>query len=86
MTQTPRDWQKEYEGAVESLIAAVDRADAAEIREQRLKKAVETIKELSKWEGISVYLDRCYVEACDVLRTLYPDTPPKEEMANDEFI
>jgi hypothetical protein len=52
-----------------------DNLKLVEAREQRLKEAVETIKELSKWDGISVYLDRCYIEARDVLSTLYPDTP-----------
>lgn len=54
---------------------------ATEAREQRLKEAVETIKELSKWDGISIHLDRCYIEARDVLATLYPDTTAPTQTA-----
>ncbi|AIQ70378.1 hypothetical protein PGRAT_24155 [Paenibacillus graminis] len=54
-------------------------------REQRLKEALETIKELSKWDGISQYLDRCYIEARDVLATLYPDTPAQPPAPTPEI-
>jgi len=60
------------------------RAIAAEAREQRLKDAVKTIKELSKWDGISQYLDRCYIEARDVLATIYPDTTEPKEVTDNE--
>lgn len=49
-----------------------DYLNKLEAREQKLREALETIMEHSKQDGESFHLDRCYVEARDVLSSLYP--------------
>lgn len=85
---TQRDWQKDMDvvqalkgnKVADAMCYWLQETKERGEREQRLKEALETIKEISERDGVSFYLDRCYIEARDVLDTLYPDTPaPKEE-------
>lgn len=49
----------------------------AEARENKLREALECVMEHSRNDGISVHLDRCYIEARDVLASLYSEKERK---------
>ncbi len=46
-------------------------------REKKLREALECVMEHSRNDGISVHLDRCYIEARDVLASLYTEKERK---------
>ncbi|AHV96137.1 hypothetical protein [Paenibacillus sabinae] len=63
--------------AIISLIETAARADAAEDREQRLKEALEKIRD--DCDPNDWYFGPLHKEINAILSTLYPDTPaPKE--------
>jgi len=60
------------DGLEQTLIQTTASLVNAEAREKKLHEAMETIMNHSKHDGVSIYLDHCYIEARDVLESLYP--------------
>lgn len=74
--------QAEQRARVTDAMEATARAAGAalietEAREKKLREALECVMEHSRNDGISVHLDRCYIEARDVLASLYSEKERK---------
>lgn len=62
-TERAREWWPE----------AIRRAIAAEAENERLREALTRVMHVSKWDGISLELDRCYGIARDALEGVTAD-------------